>query len=78
MASAHQVQREELTVLEASLAIARSSIPAAANSAPTPDYSQPPAMVRFFTDPTPHYARQSSWPARLFARWLAATGREWK
>lgn len=77
MATARAAQREELRELDASLGRARDSIPASARPHSGSDEPQPD-VLRMFTDPTPHYARESSWLGKLFARWAAATGREWK
>ena len=72
------IQGEELRELEASLGRARDSIPAASSPGYAGARPEAPALLRFFSEPTPHYARQHSWLGKLFARWLAATGREWK
>lgn len=78
MTLARDSQGEELRELEASLGRARDSIPAASRPEYTGAGPEAPDLLRFFSEPTPHYARQHSWLGKLFARWLAATGREWK
>lgn len=70
-------QRTELKELSLAIDHARGSLP------PPPDdtsssLSEAPSLLKMFTDPTPGYARDQSWLGKLVARWLAATGQEWK